>query len=84
MHVGVGGISLPDKRPPCYAAPEEAIRVPVRPMNFNSRRRIEFVKSFMEAAERTVGAAGGGGREWKKAECNGIRETSGDERQLDL
>jgi len=36
---------ITDKRPPCYAAPVEAIRVPVRWMNFNSRRRIEFVKS---------------------------------------
>lgn len=38
---------ITDKRPPCYAVHEEAIRVPVSPLNFNSRRRIEFVKSFM-------------------------------------
>lgn len=57
---------ITDKRPPCYAALEEAIRVPVRPMNFNSRQRIEFVKSFMEAE----GVADAGG--WEEDE-NGRR-----------
>lgn len=39
---------ITDKRPLCYAMLKKAIRVPVSPMNFNSRQRIEFVKSFTE------------------------------------
>lgn len=46
---------ITDKRPPCYAAPVEAIRVPVRRMNFNSRRRIEFVKSATKVGESENG-----------------------------
>lgn len=74
MHVGRGRDLITDKRPPCYAAPVEAIRVPVRWMNFNSRRRIEFVKSATEKGEREREKT-----RMEEGEYNEIRETSGDE-----
>lgn len=70
---GAGGISLLIKGRRVTPRLVEAIRVPVRWMNFNSRRRIEFVKSSTGREK---------GRErarMEEGEYNGIRETSGDE-----
>jgi len=56
--------------------------VPLKRMNFNSRQRIEFVKSLHAAAA----AGGGGGEEGegggggtgtaREGECNGIRDAA--------
>jgi len=64
---------ITDKRPPCYAAPVEAIRVPVRWIlirdgESNSWNRLR----------------GKGRARMEEGEYNGIRETSEDEWQLDL
>lgn len=75
MHVGRGRDLITDKRPPCYAAPVEAIRVPVRRMNFNSRRRIEFVKSATRV---------GVNREWRKASITGLEKRAEMSDSLDL
>lgn len=62
MHAGRGRDLITDKRPPCYAA----IRVPVRRMGFNSRRRIEFVRSVTGDCKNEKKKTSVTGLEWNE------------------
>lgn len=71
-------ISLPIKGRRVTPRPTEAIRVPVRRMNFNSRRRIEFAKSRSCGGGREEG--GWRGEKWKKASVTGLEREREKER----